>query len=60
MIGAIGFLLLTIGAGGMDSPNLIVPAVMAIGGLLMIWAESKKTVRRRPKHSHRQVKNYKM
>lgn len=61
MIGAIGFLLLMVGAGGMDSQNLIIPAVMAIGGLLMLWAESKKTVRRRPKHSHRQgVGNYKM
>lgn len=61
MIGAIGFLLLMIGAGGMDSPNLLIPAVMAISGLIMLWAESKKTVRRRPKHSHRQgVKNYKM
>lgn len=54
MIGAIGFLLLMVGAGGMDSQNLIIPAAMAIGGLLMLWVESKKTVRRRPKHSHRQ------
>lgn len=61
MIGVIGFLLFMVGAGGMDSQNLIIPAVMAIGGLLMIWLESKKTVRRRPKHSHRQrVRNYKM
>lgn len=61
MIGAIGFLLLMIGAGGMDSPNLLIPAVMAIGGLFMLWLESKKTVRRRPKHSHRQgVRNYEM
>lgn len=47
MIGVIGFLLFMVGAGGMDSQNLIIPAVMAIGGLLMIWLESKKTVRRR-------------
>ena len=61
MIGAIGFLLLMVGAGGMDSQNLIIPAAMAIGGLLMLLAESKKTVRRRPKHSHRQgVRNYEM
>ena len=44
MSGAIGFLLLMVGAGGMDSQNLIIPAAMAISGLLMLWAESKKTI----------------
>lgn len=61
MIGVIGFLLFMVGAGGMDSQNPIVPAVMAIGGLLILWLKSKKTVRRRPKHSHRQrIRNYEM
>lgn len=61
MIGVIGFLLFMVGAGGMDSQNPIVPAVMAIGGLLILWLKSKKTVCRRPKHSHRQrVRNYEM
>ncbi len=35
-IGAIGFLLLILGAAGMDSENIIIPvAIMLIGALVM-------------------------
>ena len=32
----IGFMLVLIGAGGMDSPNMVVPAVMVMAGLAMV------------------------
>ena len=61
MIGVIGFLLFMVGAGALDSQKLIIPAVNAFVRLFMIWMEIKKTVRRRPKHSHRQrIRNYEM
>ena len=45
MIGVIGFVLLMIGAGGMDSPNIIVPTICALAGLALLAIEAKKTVR---------------
>lgn len=50
----IGFLLLLIGAAGMDTPNMIVSAAMVSAGLIILLVESKKeTVHRRPKQKHR-------
>lgn len=51
MIGCIGFLLLIIGAGGVDS-NLPAAAVMMFSGLALCLIESRKeeTAHRRPKH----------
>lgn len=50
----IGFLLLLIGAAGMDTPNMIVSAAMVSVGLIILLIESKKeTVHRRPKQKHR-------
>lgn len=50
----IGFLLLLIGAAGMDTPNMIVSAAMVSAGLILLLIESKKeTVHRRPKQKHR-------
>lgn len=45
MIGVIGFTLLMIGAGGMDSPNIIVPTICTLAGLMLLAIEAKKTVR---------------
>lgn len=51
MIGGIGFLLLILGAGGVDS-NLAASAVMMFSGLALCLIESRKeeTAHRRPKH----------
>ena len=38
----IGFLLLLIGAAGMDTPNMIVSAAMVSVGLILLLVESKK------------------
>lgn len=51
IVGYIGFILLLIGAGGVDS-NLAVAAGMILTGLSLLFLESKKeeTAHRRPKH----------
>ena len=50
----VGFLLLMVGSAGMDSESQIVPAIMAITGLVIILVSAhRETVRRRPKHPHR-------
>lgn len=42
----VGFLLFLLGAGGMDSPNMAVPAVMVLSGLSILavsaWRERRK------------------
>lgn len=42
----IGFILFLLGAGGMDSSNMTVPAVMVLGGLgiltISAWRERRK------------------
>lgn len=42
----IGFVLFLLGAGGMDSPNMAVPAVMVLSGLSILavsaWRERRK------------------
>ena len=49
----IGFILFLLGAGGMDSPNMAVPAVMAISGLGIIAATAgKEAMRNRAKEEH--------
>lgn len=54
MMKYMGFLLLMIGAAGMDSPSIFVSAIMVSAGLIILLIEGKKeTVRRRPKHKHR-------
>lgn len=37
IIGTIGFILLMLGAGGMDSHSMAVPAVMAMTGMGMLY-----------------------
>lgn len=38
IIGTIGFILLFLGAGGMDSHSMAVPAIMTLSGLgLLYW-----------------------
>lgn len=37
IIGTIGFILLILGAGGMDSYSMAVPAVMAMTGMGMLY-----------------------
>lgn len=50
-MGYIGFLLIILGAGGMDS-NIIAAAIMMFAGLGLCLIESRKeeTAHRRPKH----------
>ena len=48
MLGYIGFLMFLLGAGGMDSPNQIVPAVMVLLGLAILAISA--FVERREKH----------
>lgn len=38
----VGFLLFLLGAGGMDSPDVTVPAVMVVGGLAIIGLSAIK------------------
>ena len=38
----VGFLLFLLGAAGMDSPDVTVPAIMAAGGLAIIGIYAKK------------------
>ena len=42
----VGFILFLLGAAGMDSPNMEVPAVMVLGGLTLLavtaWKERRK------------------
>ena len=42
-IGMIGFILLVLGAGGMDSPSMAVPAVMAMTGMGMLYWSAWKS-----------------
>lgn len=37
IIGAIGFILFVLGAGGMDSESLLAPALMAMTGMGMLY-----------------------
>lgn len=37
IIGSIGFILLVLGAGGMDSHSMAVPAAMAMTGMGMLY-----------------------
>ena len=37
IIGIIGFILLVLGAGGMDSESLLAPALMAMTGMGMLY-----------------------
>lgn len=37
IIGTIGFILLVLGAGGMDSESLLAPALMAMTGMVMLY-----------------------
>ena len=41
-MGYIGFLLFLLGAGGMDSPNRLVPAIMVLVGLALVGIEAIK------------------
>lgn len=42
MIGAIGFILLLIGASAADG-NLLISAVMVFAGLALLWTDNKKS-----------------
>lgn len=46
VIGGIGFVLFLLGAAGMDSPNVIVPALMAFTGLAIIALSAFRERRR--------------
>lgn len=37
IIGTIGFILLILGAGGMDSYSMVIPAIMALAGMGMLY-----------------------
>ena len=41
-MGKVGFLLFLLGAGGVDSPDVTVPAIMAVGGLAIIGISAIK------------------
>ena len=48
----LGFLLFIIGAAGMDSPNVVVPAIMVLSGLVIIGItaiKEKSPAQHRPK-----------
>lgn len=43
----LGFILFLLGAGGMDSPNMAVPAVMVLVGLAMVGISALKERRKK-------------
>lgn len=45
IIGTIGFILLMLGAGGMDSHSMAVPAVMSLLGMgLLLWTAKESGI----------------
>ena len=41
VLGGIGFVMLMLGAAGMDSENMLIPAAMAISGALLLLLSSR-------------------